>query len=136
VISVPAFVTVPARVANIEMEPIQGGAYAPSIRALTGIRGLGDDSDDPSVLTDVLQAVTAGATSAATLINATNPCPAGQVRNAAGICAFASVAPGVPGAVVGSVATPVGTATVGVSGTVIAMMALAGLVVLVLLMKK
>lgn len=134
-ISVPAFITVPARSANIQMEPIQGGAYGPSLRALTGIRGLGDDGDDPSVLTDVLQAVTVGATASAQLINATNPCPSGQIRNAAGLCTLA-LASNVPGAVVGTVATPLGTATVGVSGTVIAMMALAGLVVLVLVLKK
>ena len=126
----------PARTFNIDLEPTQGGAYGPSLRALTGIRGLGDDTIDPSVYTDILQGVATGATAASQLINATNPCPNGQARNAAGICVLATVAPGMPGAAVGTIATPLGTASVGVSGTVIAMMALAGLVVLVLVMKK
>lgn len=137
-ITVPAFVTVPARTANIQLEPIQGGAYGPSIRSLTGIGGLGDDTTDPSILTDVLQSITAGSTSAAALINATNPCPTGQARNAAGLCtlAIAPGVPGVPGAAVGTVTTPLGTASLGVSGTTIAMIALAGLVVLLLVMKR
>lgn len=110
-----------------------GGAYGPSLRSLTGIGGLGDDTTDPSVFTDVLQAITAGSTAAAQIINATNTpaCPIGQVRNAAGVCALV-----IPGAAVGTITTPAGAATLGVSGTTIAMLALAGLVVLVLVMKK
>lgn len=122
-IQVPAFITVPARAANIEAEPIMGGAYR-------SLRGLGDDTSDDGGI-DWTKIITAGEQATAQIITATNQpaiCPIGQIRNASGICT--------PVGATGVITTPVGSAAVGLSGTTVAMLALAGLVVLVLVLKK
>lgn len=147
-IHVPAYVTYPARQAQIELAPNMGGAYGPpvvygpSIKSLSGIGALGDDTTDTSGGFDwagLATAIGAGANAATRVITIAQGCPIGTQPNAAGQCVVPMIGaayPGTPGAAVGTIQTPLGSAALGVSGTTIAMMALAGLVVLVLVLKK
>jgi hypothetical protein len=115
-----------------------GGAYGPTLAALRGIGALGDDTTDTTGFdwSQLANIITAGATGASKIITATQGCPIGLQMNAAGQCAAPVIGAGYPGAAVGTVQTPLGSAALGVSGTTIAMFALAGLVVVVLFMKK
>lgn len=117
-IQVPAFVTVPARTANIHLEPIMGGAYSPALR------GLGQDSGDGIDWTKI---ITAGTQAATQIINANRqpyvvPGTTGMVYNP----------------VTGQIGTPLGTtaaqASVGLMPYVIGGVAL--LVLVLVLVKK
>lgn len=116
-IQVPAFVTVPARTANIQLEPIMGGAYS-------SLRGLGQDEGDGIDWTKI---ITAGTQAATQIINA-NRQP--------------YVVPGTPGLVynpaTGQVGTTLGTtasqASLGLMPYVIGGVAL--LVLVLVLVKK